>query len=193
MLTQMWLSAIVLAGGTKMELGYMIKAARKAAKLTQAELAEKAGIAINSLRLYEGGKRQPRIEQLQHIADALGVPITDFLLQTPREEVITMPIALCKMQDVLKESELAGDIEISEAICLQQILSALEMQQNGNISFGDMIYQINHAISLFNQNPFNKLDAERELYAQLNSRGRDKLGSYLQDLVKIRDYTISGP
>lgn len=176
-----------------MEIGNLIKAARKAAKLTQSELAEKAGIAINSLRLYEGGKRQPRIEQLQHIADALGMPITDFLPQTTQEELLTIPTSLYKMQNMLKEAETAGDIEALEAVCLHQILSAVEYQQCGDISFEDMVYRISQAISVFIPNQFGKLETERELYIQLNSQGRDKLMSYLRDLVKIQDYTINGP
>ena len=181
-----------------MEIGYLIRAARKAAKFTQAELAEKAGIAVNSLRLYEGGKRQPRIEQLQHIADALCVPITDFLgsSQTTQEESLTTSILLCKMQDTLRESGIAGNIAALEAICLQQILSAIEMYQSESISFARMVLQINQTISLFSEKPFYKLECmetEKELYAQLNSRGRKKLISYLKDLVKIQDYIISGP
>ena len=47
--------------------------------LTQAELAEKAGIAINTIRLYEGGKSKPRPKQLKYLANALGVSPDDIL------------------------------------------------------------------------------------------------------------------
>lgn len=47
--------------------------------LTQAELAEKAGIAINTIRLYEGGKSKPRPKQLKYLANALGVSPEDIL------------------------------------------------------------------------------------------------------------------
>ncbi|MBR2075005.1 MAG: helix-turn-helix transcriptional regulator [Fibrobacter sp.] len=62
-----------------MEVGKRIRAARKNAKLTQAETAQRAGIAINSLRLYEGGKRTPNVETLGKIATALGVRYFDLL------------------------------------------------------------------------------------------------------------------
>ena len=52
--------------------GERIKKARKAAKFTQIELAEMAGIAVNSLRLYESGKREPRLSTLEKIANILG-------------------------------------------------------------------------------------------------------------------------
>ena len=41
--------------------------------LTQIQVANKAGIAVNSLRLYESGKRMPRYDQMEKIATALNV------------------------------------------------------------------------------------------------------------------------
>lgn len=42
------------------------------------ELAQIANIAVNSLRLYEANKRQPRPDTLQSIASALGVSVDYF-------------------------------------------------------------------------------------------------------------------
>lgn len=56
-----------------MPIGERIRTARKEARLTQAELAEKAGVAAITVHQYESGKRQPRIEHLVSIAAALGV------------------------------------------------------------------------------------------------------------------------
>ncbi len=56
-----------------MPIGERIRTARKGAGLTQAELAEKAGVAAITVHQYESGKRQPRIEHLVSIAAALGV------------------------------------------------------------------------------------------------------------------------
>lgn len=58
-----------------MDIGKRIKTARRAARLTQAQLALKTGAATGTIQQYELGKRQPRLEQLQAIADALGVDI----------------------------------------------------------------------------------------------------------------------
>ena len=58
-----------------MDYGGNIKAARKAAGLTQAALAEKCGLATVTVRQYESGKREPRLEQLQRIAAALNVSV----------------------------------------------------------------------------------------------------------------------
>ena len=71
-----------------MGLGEVIRQERKAQKLTQIELAKKANISVNSLRLYEAGKREPRSEQLQAIANALGTtPATLWLFATDPNEI----------------------------------------------------------------------------------------------------------
>ncbi len=56
-----------------------IKALRKKAGLTQKELAYKTGLAEITIRQYESGKRQPRLEQLRNIASILGVSIGDLV------------------------------------------------------------------------------------------------------------------
>jgi len=62
-----------------MPIGDEIKGARKKVKLTQAELAEKSGLSLMSIRRYEAGERQPTLVQIQDISDALKVPISEFL------------------------------------------------------------------------------------------------------------------
>ena len=56
-----------------MEVGERIREVRKEKKLSQVEVAKKAGIAVNSLRLYEANKRQPSINQIREIAAALEI------------------------------------------------------------------------------------------------------------------------
>lgn len=67
-----------------MDLGTRIKEARKAAGLTQGQLAERVGMAQITIRQYEGNRRQPRLAQLEALADALGVPLEAFI-GTPTE------------------------------------------------------------------------------------------------------------
>lgn len=62
-----------------MEIGKNIKAARKAAGLTQEQLAKKCGMAVVTIGQYERGSREPRQEQLQTLAAALGVHVLDLL------------------------------------------------------------------------------------------------------------------
>ena len=62
-----------------MTIGERIKQARKAKGLTQKQLGDLSNTSEGTVRQYEIGKRQPRLEQLQAIAAALGVPTVDLL------------------------------------------------------------------------------------------------------------------
>lgn len=62
-----------------MTVAERIRKLRLEQDLTQVELAKKAGIAINTIRLYEGGKSNPRPRQLKYLANALGVSPEDIL------------------------------------------------------------------------------------------------------------------
>ncbi len=58
-------------------IGDKIKKARKKAGITQQELAKKLGTTPQNLSQYEKGKRQPKKETLEKIADALDVNVWD--------------------------------------------------------------------------------------------------------------------
>ena len=60
-------------------VGARIKARRKQMGLTQAEVAQKLGIASQSVTNYESGKTDPSIRNLISLAAVLGVS-TDYLL-----------------------------------------------------------------------------------------------------------------
>lgn len=58
-----------------MTTGERIKAARINAGLTQRELAERLNVSFVNISQWENGVRNPKIETLQKIADALNVPL----------------------------------------------------------------------------------------------------------------------
>lgn len=60
-------------------IGWKIKMFRKLRGLTQAQLAEKSGVATISIHQYEADKRKPRLEQLEKIADALDVNLNSLI------------------------------------------------------------------------------------------------------------------
>lgn len=69
-----------------MNIGDKIREERIKKKMTQKELAISAGIAEISVRQYETGKRQPKVEQLQKIANALNVSANIFIYS--KEEIL---------------------------------------------------------------------------------------------------------
>lgn len=56
-----------------------LREARMNRKLTQQNLADRVGLALRSYQCYEQGVREPSLEMLVKLADALEVP-TDYLL-----------------------------------------------------------------------------------------------------------------
>ena len=65
------------------DYGKNIKNARKKAGLTQKELAEESGVAKVTIQQYETGKRQPRLEQLSMLAEAMQVHMDELLGTKP--------------------------------------------------------------------------------------------------------------
>jgi len=55
-----------------MHIGKAIKELRKAAKLTQVELSERAGIGIRFLREPENGKTTVRMDKVNQVLDFFG-------------------------------------------------------------------------------------------------------------------------
>lgn len=62
-----------------MSMGDQIKAVRQIRGLTQKELGERMGVDASTVRKYESGRLNPKIETVQKIADALEMPVGAFL------------------------------------------------------------------------------------------------------------------
>ena len=62
-----------------MQIGERIKAARKKAGLTQKQLGGKMGISYQAVAQWENDLRNPKIESLRAIANALEVPLRDLI------------------------------------------------------------------------------------------------------------------
>lgn len=62
-----------------MTIGENIYNLRTSKGLTQQKLAEMSGVSQAAINLWENGKRQPRLEQLQRISEALGVTRAYFI------------------------------------------------------------------------------------------------------------------
>lgn len=69
-----------------MDIGTNIRVARKNARLTQEQLAKKCNLATITIRQYELGKREPKMEQLSALASALGIHILELLGYPARQE-----------------------------------------------------------------------------------------------------------
>lgn len=68
-----------------MTTGERIKAARKAAGITQAELSKKLGISYVGVSQWENNLRNPKFETIKRIAKALDVDVYELLGDDARE------------------------------------------------------------------------------------------------------------
>ena len=62
-------------------LGARLRQLRKAAGLTQAELARRTGIHRPNIARVEAGRHTPSLETLARLASAIGVPTTAVLIE----------------------------------------------------------------------------------------------------------------
>lgn len=62
-----------------MKIGDKIMYQRRLHKLTQAELADRIGVTSKTLGHWEHGKYIPKAEDINNIAQALNIPITELL------------------------------------------------------------------------------------------------------------------
>lgn len=82
-----------------MTIGERIRQARKTKGLTQKQLGELSNTSEGTVRQYERGVRQPRLEQLQRIAAALDVSVNFFL---PPDEWVGNTLSLTVSTEELK-------------------------------------------------------------------------------------------
>lgn len=71
-----------------MDLGNRLKQYRIKSDLTQKQLGELSGVAEITIRQYETGKREPKLEQLRKIAAVLNVPVSAFIDDLTEEQRI---------------------------------------------------------------------------------------------------------
>jgi transcriptional regulator with XRE-family HTH domain len=69
------------------EIGAAIRIRRKQMCLSQQELAEKIGVTFHQMQRYENGRTILNVENVQRIADILGIPVADFFAPGQPENV----------------------------------------------------------------------------------------------------------
>ena len=89
-----------------MEIGELIKEARKEAGLSQKALADSLGISQQNIAQWESGKRNPKINSLLKIAFAIGLPYTAFLPAIERSYKYT------KIENIMDDLNTTGQEKV---------------------------------------------------------------------------------
>jgi transcriptional regulator with XRE-family HTH domain len=72
---------------TSKEIGHKIKMLRQQGGLSQERLAEMISVSFQQVQKYENGQTTLNIVKIQQIAEALQVPVTEFLSFAPTNQV----------------------------------------------------------------------------------------------------------
>lgn len=160
-----------------MTIGERIKTARKAAGITQAQLAEKIGSATITVQQYESGKRQPRIEQLRKIASALGLYISDLVDGTKEGwKSLDVSTAFANVSEKTK-------LEIEEAVDIARVITDVIKYQNETV--------VTHICDDGYEYEENAIWALVDIvtdYNKLNAIGRNEALKRIRELTFIPEY-----
>lgn len=101
-----------------MRLGEKVRLLRNRKLLTQAKLAEIAGISLNSIQKYESGKNTPKIENLSKIATALEIDLDTLIEDTEYQKYFLTGnrIKSARVKKGWTQTELANKIDMSQAM-----------------------------------------------------------------------------
>ena len=153
-----------------MTTGQRIQHARKQAKLTQAELGARLGVSGSMIGQYENGFRNPKIETLERISDALGVPLVDLMDISPEEKEEMEDIAERAARDgrVTKEAVMRFQLEEKLNPSPAQILNDIEdaadaaiVDQYASISDAQLRKMCEEALQYLNR--LGRIEAARRL------------------------------
>lgn len=101
-------------------IGVRIREARKAADMTQEALAEAAELSVSYIGQLESSKKRARVDTLARIADALGVPLAQLLMDR-RSDADTL-------------LALAADCTDTERQIIFDVIQALKQSLRANAS-----------------------------------------------------------
>ena len=95
-----------------MTVSEKIQEARSKAGLTQQQLADAIGTTTQNISQYERGVRNPKVETLRKIADALEVPVTEFLDETLISMTTGERIRKARLRADMTQEQLANKLGI---------------------------------------------------------------------------------
>ena len=156
-----------------MDLGKRIKSIRKDRKLTQKELADKAGIATITLQQYERGVREPKLEQMQKLASALGVSFGELFAQEP-SCVSGIFSGLVSPEDIAKEMNIPVEL----------VIIATETPHSGPIALREKIGGVGAMLSL-DTSPLSRISLS---LSKLNREGQERAVERVEELAEIKRY-----
>ena len=112
-----------------------LAAIRKSKGLSQQALADMTGLSRSTIGMYEIGKNEPNFNQLNKLANALNVTVSD-LIDDQKDELIIIDRAIRRQE----EDELAAYLEMLRTrpemrILLDTVAGATKEEVEANVHF----------------------------------------------------------
>ena len=128
-----------------------LKQLRTERKLTQEMLSKESGLTKSSIAMYETGKRKPKIEVLERLADFFNVDLDYLVGKSDRTTVIAPPAP--QKSDGLSERDRTANggpahASAREMHQLEKILAEPNLTYNGVAIGAEDIEKINRALEL---------------------------------------------
>lgn len=164
-----------------MNVGEAIRAKRKEKGMTQIEVAQAAGIAVNSLRLYESGKRQPKQSVFIDIAHALGTNAIELMGYVSKESPRITNSSETFFLDQFGCFERDNDFDIG--------LAALQLSYDCGMPTESAERALNFFLSRFA--PYFRTKEEvamKPFLDDLNERGKQVAIERIKELAEIPQY-----
>ena len=175
-----------------MSVGEKIRTARKKAGLTQEELARAAGVATITIRQYELGKRQPRLEQLELIANALKVPISKLVSDSASigEYIFkAMQTQHLNLKALSESSSISEEKLNSIVLSDHEPISQDEKKVLNRVLGIDLDFFAYTGLEIYREPPVSLMRRTLlEAYDRLNEKGQQIAVDRIEELTKIPDY-----
>jgi len=184
-------------------IGRNIRDYRKQKRLTQKQLAELAGVASITISQYEIGRRQPKISQLEKIANALGASVDDLISDTSHlidipNQVNRVPSLLTSFLTdmfIMAEDNLDGNIDANELIRANEFQNFLVGLLNSllNKDEEERVFFLNLLNVLTKKNDLSPDDMDTLMVicislSTMNTEGMERVLSYISGLKEGGKY-----
>ena len=153
----------------KMTVGEHIREIRKQRGMTQAQLAEKSGVAAISIHQYETGKRNPQLAQLIRIAAVLGFDWNSIVTEEERRRIV-----MGRNSETSKTSGV-GVVVGGKIIAPDGIKTKYGVYAGGGIEAGGPV-----EIGLVVQKEMARANKAME---QMTEDGRKRVADYAEDIL----------
>lgn len=183
-----------------MNIGAKIKQIRIEKGLTQDDLAEATGITKTAISRYELGQRQPSVNQLNAIADALEVWVFDLVNLSPEKQVemrqSTNTLARV-MEKLIQRDELPAEYvemleflrsRMEEELATTLAIASVADQAQNRIKQMERMEQQRQQLGKAQK---ERIGREKEflcIFRSLSDAGQEKALEWIRDFGKIPDY-----